>query len=361
MRRPYYLFSNGRLRRKQNTLWLERNTDERMPDDDPADTGEPSGEPTQDKVPFPVEQVDAIYVFGEIDINTKLVTFLAQKSIPVHFFDYYGHYTATLAPREYLHSGRLKVTQVLHYLADDLRLSLARTFVDAGTYNILRVLKYYVNRVDGEAADQLQEACSTIEGERAQLERHADIPQLMGMEGRIRHAYYSTWPAILGDGAGTQFPFTARERRPPSNELNALISFGNAMCYTATLKQIYRTALDPTISYLHEPGDRRFSLALDLSEIFKPLLVDRAIFRLVKTGAITPKHFEARLGGTYLKDRGRRTFVEHWDERLKKTIQHRGLGRHVSYERLIRLECYRLIRHLFDPKNEPYAGFRMWW
>ena len=168
------------------------------------------------------------------------------------------------------------------------------------------------------------------------------------------------WPALLGEAAAA-FPFERRERRPPSNEMNALISFGNALCYSATLRQIYRTALDPTISYLHEPGDRRFSLALDLSEIFKPLLVDRAIFRLVKTGAITPKHFESRLGGVYLSDKGRRVFVGHWDERLRQTVQHRTLDRKVSYERLIRLECYRLVRHLCDPQADPYAGFKMWW
>jgi CRISPR-associated protein Cas1 len=361
MKRPYYLFSNGRLRRRQNTLFLERADAERSPDDDPEDTGEPSGAPTGEKVPFPVEQVDAIYVFGEIDVNTKLVTFLAQQSIPLHFFDYYGHYTATLYPRDYLHSGRLKVTQVKHYLDRRRRLALARAFVDTATYNVLRVVKYYATRVSGAAADQLQEVCALIEAERAGLGEVTEIPELMGLEGRVRSAYYGAWPAILGDGPGAEFPFTARERRPPSNEINALISFGNALCYTATLRQIYRTALDPTISYLHEPGERRFSLALDLSEIFKPLLVDRAIFRLVKTRAITPKDFEMRLGGTYLKDSGRRTFVQHWDERLKTTIHHRGLGRNVSYERLIRLDCYRLVRHLFDPESEPYVGFRMWW
>jgi CRISPR-associated protein Cas1 len=361
MKRPYYLFSNGRLRRRQNTLFLERADAARTPDDDPEDTGEPSGTTTGEKVPFPVEQVDAVYVFGEVDVNTKLVTFLAQHGIPVHFFDYYGHYTATLYPRAYLHSGRLKVAQVKHYLSAKRRMVLARAFVDAATYNLLRVLKYYAGRADGTAEASLRSACELVERERSALDRVSDIPELMGLEGRVRATYYEAWPAILGGGAGAGFDFTARERRPPSNEINALISFGNALCYTATLRQIYRTALDPTISYLHEPGDRRFSLALDLSEIFKPLLVDRAIFRLVKTGEITPRDFESRLGGMYLKERGRKTFVAHWDERLKKTIHHRGLGRHVSYERLIRLECYRLIRHLFDPKEDPYAGFRMWW
>lgn len=359
--KPYYLFSNGRLRRKQNTLFLERREAVRTPDDDPNDTGMPSGESTGDKVPFPVEQVESVYVFGEVDINTKLITFLAQNQIPVHFFDYYGHYTATLYPRDFLHSGRLKVQQVVHYLDPARRLTLARTLVESASYNILRVVRYYTNRIGSGDTNGLLDVCAEIERERSSLAAAAGIPELMGIEGRVRIAYYSAWPHILGDAAGSGFAFTARERRPPSNEINALIGFGNAMCYTTTLRQIYRTALDPTISYLHEPGDRRFSLALDLSEVFKPLLVDRAIFRLIKTRALTPQDFEPRLGGIYLRESGRKTFVQHWDERLRKTIHHRGLGRRVSYERLIRLECYRLIRHLFDPEGEPYAGFRMWW
>lgn len=358
MKRPFYLFSNGRLRRRHNTLYLERAGEDRVPDDTPEDTGAPSSPPTGEKTAFPVEQVEALYLFGEVDVNTKLITFLAQHAIPVHCFDYYGNFTATLYPRDYLHSGRLKVQQVRHYLDPDARLRLARAFVEAAVYNILRVLKYYANRLEGPPAAEVRAICASVESEG--LYHCGDVPELMGVEGRVREAYYTAWPAILGP-AGRDFPFTRRERRPPSNEINALISFGNALAYSTVLRQIYRTALDPTISYLHEPGDRRFSLALDVSEVFKPLLVDRAIFRLIKTGAITPRHFEERLGGIYLNDRGRRVFVEHWDERLRKTVRHRELGRNVSYERLIRLECYRLIRHLFDPEADPYTGFHMWW
>lgn len=85
MKRPHYMFSNGRLRRQHNTLSLERATGERQPDDDPADTGLPSAEADGGRTPFPVEAVDSLYLFGEIDINTKLVTFLGQQGIPTFF------------------------------------------------------------------------------------------------------------------------------------------------------------------------------------------------------------------------------------------------------------------------------------
>ena len=155
-----------------------------------------------------------------------------------------------------------------------------------------------------------------LKRDREALPLTTTIPTLMAVEGRIRERYYQLWTLFLGKEVATRFPFNKRERRPPSNELNALISFGNSLCYTTVLRQIYRTALDPTIAYLHEPGDRRFSLALDLAEVFKPLLVDRMIFRLLKTGEVTPRHFEKHLGGCYLSEAGRKVVVAHWDERL---------------------------------------------
>lgn len=360
MKRPYYLFSNGRLRRHQNTLCLEPATDARADGTADADDGKPTGEPDGTRIPFPVESCESIYCFGEIDVNAKLISFLAQHHIPVVFFDYYGNYTATIYPREHLLSGRLKVEQVQHYADSDRRIRLARSIVDAALFNILRVLKYYVPRIPDSDAMDVDDAIGEIETLYAEVETAGDIQTLMGLEGQSRHRYYRAWPALLGE-AGCAFPFTARSRRPPDNAMNALISFGNSLCYSVALRQIYRTALDPTVSYLHEPGDRRFSLALDLAEIFKPLLVDRAIFRLIKTRQIRPEHFEPRLGGTYLSESGRKVFTTHWDERLRKTVKHRQLDRRVSYERLVRLDAYRLVRHLCDPEQDPFAGLKMWW
>ena len=120
----------------------------------------------------------------------------------------------------------------------------------------------------------------------------------------MRERYYQAWRHILSDG----WTFERRVRRPPDNEVNALISFGNSLLYTVCLGEIYRTQLTPTISYLHEPGARRFSLALDLSEIFKPLIVDRAIFRLLNTGQLKDSPLRPQ-PGRLLPDRRRQEAV----------------------------------------------------
>ena len=141
--------------------------------------------------------------------------------------------------------------------------------------------------------------------------------------------------------------------------MNALISFTNGLVYAAVLTQIYRTQLDPTVSFLHEPGARRFSLALDLAEVFKPILADHLIFKLVNNRQLNERDFDQDLNACYLKDPGRKTVLKEWDARLQTTIEHRRLRRKVSYEKLIRLECYKLVKHLMN--DEPYIGFKAWW
>jgi len=153
--------------------------------------------------------------------------------------------------------------------------------------------------------------------------------------------------------------FEKRSRQPPENEVNAMISFGNSLLYSAILSEIYHTQLHPAISYLHEPSERRFSLALDIAEIFKPLIVDRLIFSLVNSRIIQRNDFEREFNGILLNESGKRKFVKAFNERLEKTVKHKDLGRNVSYQRLIRLECYKLIKHLLGTGK--YSPFVIWW
>lgn len=331
MSRNYYINQSGRLRRKDNTVYLEKEDESR--------------------VPIPIGDVDAFYLYGELDLNTRLLNFMAQKQVPVHVFNYYGYYSGTYYPREYLNSGFLTVKQVQHYERNAKRLAIAREFVSAAADNILRNLRYYSNR-DKDCTQQIAE----IEAIAARIDEAQSPAELMGFEGNIRETYYRAFNVILN----LETPFAERVRRPPDNPINAAISFGNSLMYTACLTEIYRTQLNPTVSFLHEPGERRFSLSLDLAEIFKPIIVDRLIFRLFNRQQLQEsKHFAAEMDACYLNEAGRRLFLQVFDEQLKQTIEHRKLGRKVSYQRLIRLECYRLIKHLTE--MEPYQAFRAWW
>src|SRR5262249_14827028 len=142
------------------------------------------------------------------------------------------------------------------------------------------------------------------------------------------------------------FEWEGRMKQPPGNEVNALVSFGNMVCYSQALDAIYHTQLNPTISFLHEPGARRYSLALDLAEVFKPILVDRTIFALINKREVQPRHFDRSLNGCFLNTTGKQVYLKALEGRLKETIQHRSLGKKVSYKYLLRLECYKLAKYI---------------
>ena len=150
-----------------------------------------------------------------------------------------------------------------------------------------------------------------------------------------------------------------RTRKPPKNEVNALVSFGNMMCYSQCLRAIHQTQLNPTISYLHTPGERRYSLALDIAEIFKPIMVDRVIFKILNKKELREKHFDKQLNKCLLNPAGKKIFVQSFEERLGETIRYRSLNRSVSYKHLIKLECYKLSKHLLN--MEEYKLFKMYW
>ena len=360
MKRNYYIFTPGKLRRRQNTIYFEpmagdphgpmterSEEDFDLFDDVEAETNEKN---RVQRKPIPIEDIEAFYCFGEVTFNSKFFNFLSQNKIPLHLFNYYGYYSGSFYPREYLLSGFLVVKQAQHYLDAEKRLQLAKEFVATSVDNLRRNLKYYRTRKTG-----VEPWADTMEANLVDLAQIGSIAELMGYEGRMREIYYRSFTEILN----IDIDFEKRVRRPPDNMMNALISFGNALVYTSCLSEIYRTQLDPTISFLHEPGARRFSLSLDLAEVFKPLLADRTIFKLLNSRMLSEKHFDQKLNACYLDEEGRKIFVKEYDERLKTTIQHRGLKRNVSYRHLIRLECYKLIKHLSEGKT--YKGFRAWW
>jgi CRISPR-associated protein Cas1 len=334
MKKTYYLFNPGRLSRKDNTLKFT-----------PVDEDGVVGQSRY----LPVENINDLFVFGSLDANSALYTFLGKNHIAVHFFDYYEHYAGSFMPKEYLLAGKMQIQQTKHYMAAKKRIVIARGFVDGAAANILKNLQYYKRR-----GKELTGAIEQIEAYRKDIVDTDNIPQLMGLEGNIRQVYYKGFDEILND-----FNMGNRTKQPPENEVNTLISFGNMMCYTTCLGQIYHTQLNPTISFLHEPGYRRFSLALDVAEIFKPLLVDRTIFSLLNKKQIKASDFRNEVNRCVLKDSGRKTFIRVYEEKLKETIQHRSLGKHVSYKHLIKLECYKLSKHLLG--MEAYVPFRAWW
>ena len=343
-----YLTRPGRLCRKDNTLRFEifevddENLialDEETPLDEDASIVK--------KHALPVESVDAVYVFSEMRINSKLLNFLSQKKIPVHFFNYYGHYSGAFLPNAEQLSGDLVIAQGEAYRSKDKRLSICKAITEAKLHNILSVLRYYHRKYN-----VLDEPISKIQQLKNSIDNAVSPEEIMGIEGLSNRTYYSAWKYWLKEAIG----FT-RKYRPPDNPLNSMISFMNSLLYTICVSELYRTALYPGISFIHAPQSRRFSLALDIVEPFKPLIVDRLIFRLLDREEVKENDFRKHSNGIIFTDEGRKKILQAWDSQLRTTIKYTALKRSVSYRQLLRLDCYKLIKYLLE--NKPFQPYRI--
>jgi len=328
MKKTIYIFSNGELKRKENTLYFET---------------------PQGKKFIPVENTGEIMIFGEVSLNKKFLEFLSENEIILHCFNFYGYYIGSFYPREHYNSGYMILKQAEHYSDNIKRMKLAIKFVVGAVNNIKKVLSYYNSR-----GIKLSDKINEIETLQNRIFEQNDTEALMAIEGNIREIYYKSFNCIIND---EEFIFEERTRRPPENRLNALISFGNSILYTIVLSEIYKTHLDPRIGFLHSTNFRRFTLNLDVAEVFKPIIVDRIIFYLLNKKIIRPEHFEKYLEGVYLNEKGRAIFVEEMEKRLKTTINLKNINKQVSYRRLIRLELYKIEKHLMGEKEyEPFIS-----
>lgn len=318
-----YITSSGELSRKDNTLIFRNEAGKKV---------------------FPIKNIDSIYAYGEISINSKLLIFLSRLEIPIYFFNYYGFYSGMFAPKKQTLSGKVLVEQVDSYKNNSKRLEIAKEIVFGSIHNMRKTLmQYKLNEESEKIGKFMRSSCNTIN-------------QLFGIEANAKKFYYKCFNQVLKD---ENFEFIKRVRQKPDNFINCLISFGNSLLYTTVLSELFKTQLDPTVSFLHEPFERRYSLNLDLADIFKPLIVDRVIFSLINQKMINEKHFDKNLNYCYLNEEGRKIFLKEYDRKLATKIKYPKLNRKVSYRYMLRLEAYKLVKHFLG--EEKYKSFKIYW
>ncbi|MCR8744473.1 type I-B CRISPR-associated endonuclease Cas1b [Romboutsia lituseburensis] len=317
-----YITSMGELTRKDNSLCFRKNGK---------------------NVYIPVENTKEIYCLNEVSINTKLLDFLARNNIIVHFFNYYEGYSGTYYPKNQYNSGKLLVKQVKKFESN--RLDISKAIVRGIGINIIEVLYHYYKHGKKEVkgtVDWIKEIFFD------RVENSKNIRELMCVEGELWEKFYREFKNFLPE----EFIMNKRVKRPPDNPINALVSFGNSLLYTKTISSIYRTHLDQRISYLHEPSEGRFSLSLDISEVFKPVLVYRTIFDLVNNKKIqVTKHFDKKVNYCLLSEEGRNIFITAFEERMESVFMHNRLKRKVTYRTAIKLDCYKLIKYIMEDKE----------
>ena len=322
-----YISSMGELTRKDNSLCFRKDGK---------------------NVYIPIENTKEIYCLNEISINTKLLDFLGQNHVVMHFFNYYGGYSGTFYPRDQYMSGKLLVKQVEKFQMN--RLGIAKSIVTGIGTNVYEILYHYYKH-------DKKEVKGTIDWIKKEFYRNVEnagnVNALMSAEGELWMRFYNDFKYFLPE----DFVMNKRVKRPPDNPMNAMVSFGNTLLYGKTISAIYRTHLDQRISFLHEPSEGRFSLSLDLCEVFKPVIVYRTIFDLVNNRKIqVGKHFEKNVNYCLLNDEGRKIFIEAFEGRMESVFQHPILKRKVSYRTAIKLDCYKLIKMIMEDREfKPFS------
>ena len=344
MRQNIYIFSNTILRKKNDTLLVETDTLSKPVHEADIDSEEyemlitPAGETKGfSKKYIPAQNVESVFAFGSVRMNTQFLSMAAKYAIPVHVFGYYGNYVGSFMPSKEINSGSTILDQSKHYLNDLKRLAIAKKFIEGASNNANANLKYYKFR-NCPLDDETERISTLIE----LIKEAKSIGELMALEGNVKSVYYRSWEKFLKQ----DMEFEKRVKRPPDSAINSLMSYGNVIMYSICLNEIYRTGLNPAIGFLHSAGDNRLPLSFDIAEIFKPVIIDKSIFRVVNLEMITEADFKNRNGMCMIGDKAKRAFVEEIEKKLKTTFYSKEMKRSITYRTLIRLECHKLIKHL---------------
>lgn len=314
----YYITENGKIIMKNTTLYFVNK---------------------EKKIELPIETIRSLYFVGSGSFSTKVLKEFQKRFILLHVFGVRGDYIGSFYPKEHFIAGEMLVRQVKNFINPIERLNLAKAFVSGAFENI----NWICSRFNLGTIEPLS------------LENTNSIAELMQKEGLIRNKFYS----LLDKKFPEDFKIEKREYNPPSNRTNALLSFLNSLLYSCILSEVYHTHLNPSISYLHEPFERRFSLVLDIAEIFKPIISERILLRSINLKMLNPiTDFEDQKG-VFLSKIGRKKIIKEFDDEINKTIKFRTSNKKVSIRELIRIELYKLEKHLLGIK--PFKPLKCWW
>ena len=300
------------------------------------------------KVYIPIEATKILNIYSNIIINSNFFNLMNSKDIIVNLFDKHNRYIGKFIPNNTRKSCLLLLKQVEIYNDYNKRMNMAKDILSSEIYNLKSNLKYYNRRYNHD----IKEKIKLIEKAEKEINLIKEHEKLLLCEARIKGIYYSCFNEILQN---EKFKFIKRSKRPPQDPINALISFGNTLLYNYIAKEIYKTKLDIRIAYLHSSNNRYESLNLDLADIFKPIIVDKMIFKLINKKIINDRlHFENINGGVYLTGEGKNIVINEFYKKIKDITT---IGNNkMSYEKIIRKEIYKLINSIDN--DEKFRAFK---
>ncbi len=284
-------------------------------------------------------KVEQVVLFGNIHVTTPAIHYLLKEGIDCVFNSGYGKYYGRLFSTE-SRFGQLRQQQLEIVARADARLAVAREIVRGKLLNQRTLLQRYLR----EKPDPVLDAgVSGIMDCVEKLDKAAAVASVMGQEGQAGALYFKAFKTLLKQDLG----FAGREHRPPPDPVNSLLSFGYSLLTNGLNSAVHAVGLDPFLGFLHSTEYSRPSLALDLVEEFRPVIVDSVVLRAVNTRAITVEDFappDASRPGVFLNQDGIKKYLRHYEERVETTVLHPVDKVQVTYRRAFELQARHLAR-----------------
>jgi CRISPR-associated protein Cas1 len=302
-------------------------------------------------VEAPLPKVDQVIVMGNVQVTTQVISALLASHIDLVFLTAGGRYKGRLMGAT---PGLVRLRQRQYEAAQDqdFALALARNFL-LGKLSNQRVLvqrraRLQLSAAHTKAQEELGELLS-------KLERCGSLDELRGTEGRAAAVYYGAFQEMLRG----ELPFNGRSYYPPTDPVNALLSFGYTLLLGDMVSAVETVGLDPYLGFLHHAEDGRPSLALDLMEEFRPVIVDSVVIDAVNHRRLTPAHFSEGDGdGPRLSDEGKRRFLEYYARRMESRVLHGPSGQQTTYRRCLQLQARQVARCILS-RQADYRPFSL--
>lgn len=330
MKKTFYLYKSGTLKRQDYSLVL-------IGKNDNVDY-------------IPIEQLDMIICFSEITLNKRVLSLLNKYQISILFYNFYGNYIGRYIPKEYK-DGKVLVNQVHAYEDPETRLYIAKTIIAGSIKNMLSVVKYY----DKKGKD-LKHIISALNLCLDELEAISSIESLLLIEAKSKQIYYLLFDIVLEK---EEFSFVKRTKHPPENEVNAMLSYGYAILYGMLLSILDRSSLYPQISFIHSLSKNCDSLQFDLADIFKPILVDRLVLRLIRKKQIKKSFFQQNEeNACYMTKEGVKIFVKEFDLLMQSTIEYKS--KRYSYRSILSKEVHKYSEYIKGNEKKIHPFIMKW-
>jgi CRISP-associated protein Cas1 len=318
----------------------------------------------------PLLKIDEVVVLGEVTLTASAMHLLLERDIEITFLSHYGQFKGRLSP-PFSKNAVLRLAQYRAHQDMTRRCELARCFVMGKLTNQRTMLQRYNRRLSDaqmrqaiERMGHLQSQLTDLPLEKAHVagrlaggdNRIAGTPLegILGIEGTGSAAYFSSFGKLLSNPK--QWPFPGRIKRPATDPVNSLLSFGYALLTNKVASAVQLVGFDHFIGYLHSSFYGRPALALDLMEEFRPIIVDSVVLTMLNNRMLTEKDFVVELGAYRLKDASRKVFFTKFEDRLNEEISHPIFGYKATYRRCIELQV-RLLAKFVTGEIGEYAPF----